>query len=361
MPADINEYLGRVAGWHNLGEAVGHHLSWVEACRRSKKVNYEVEKRQLEWNGKPIEQWGTFRTDNDAYLAPVGKDYVIHPHQLGLKIVDGIVQSRDGAHYETLGVLGVGETVWGLADLSLALRVGNDVIKRYLLFTTSYDAMMSTTFKTVDERVVCRNTLVRALGEKTSQCFNIRHVKGSLQRLVDAEKALANLEDDALTFEERLNFLASRVVTQETATQIFARLFPVSEEQKAKPDYDPDKASKTLQGIIEAYEFADNKMFLEQYGTAYHLLNAITDYVDHNGNRIKDASRRANSGLFGSGNKLKTRALEVITEMANGMPSMPGRGSRTTLVTVPEMAPLAHISNGGGSSLLEGVLDANGY
>jgi len=82
-------------------------------------------------------------------------------------------------------------------------------------------------------------------------------------------------------------------------------------------------------------------------GSAYNLLNAITEYVDHfSGN---DQSR-AKSAMFGAGNDLKEQALEVILEMTAKAPM----NSRLTYATTVSAEGAST-----GSSILDDVVTAS--
>ena len=98
-------------------------------------------------------------------------------HDEGFKSIDALMKTADGAHYETAGVLGNGERVWALADLGLAAKVGDDVQKGYLLFSTGHDGSLAHSYRLCMTRVVCQNTLSAALGEKTKASLTIRHTK----------------------------------------------------------------------------------------------------------------------------------------------------------------------------------------
>src|SRR5215510_14339866 len=178
MPANIYSYVGRQAAWHKLGLVTGHYLTWQEILDAG-HLNFEVEKLQLlDPFGRPIDAYGTFRLDESTgeyvFLGPVGADYTVIQHATGFELVDALMASQHGAHYENAGALGHGANIWRLADLNLTLSVGDDHSIAYLLFTTSHDATLSYQFRLCLTRVVCQNTLNRALSEKSRACFRVR-------------------------------------------------------------------------------------------------------------------------------------------------------------------------------------------
>lgn len=353
MAHNIDTYIGRQSAWHGLGTVTGEYQTWTEILAHG-GLDFEVIKDRLEHNRVLVNAWGMFRSDNGVFLGTVGEDYQPIQHALGFEMIDALVASKDGAHYETAGVLGAGETVWGLADLALTMRVGEDVQKGYLLFSTSHDGSMSHTYRTCLTRVVCQNTLNVALGERSKGLFKVRHTKNAVSRLTDAHKALQAIEADTLTIEAKLNFLASRKVTRESMQSIFDRLFPVAKKADGK-DVDTTRRDNVLTAVLANYESNDRNTFVEQRGSAYNLLNAITEYTDHE--RSSRGDRRQESALFGSGDVLKSRAFEYVLEAANGMPML-----QTETVYAPAPAfrkpVVSEVSTG--SSILDDVLAGMG-
>jgi phage/plasmid-like protein (TIGR03299 family) len=320
---NINTYRGRQAAWHTLGTVTGMYET-TDQLLADPGFQYIVFKSQLrDGLGRPVDAWGTFRWDlkdkiagkMDAakFLGAVGKDYAVIQHDEGFKSIDAVMRTADGAHYETAGVLGAGERVWALADLGLTAKVGDDKQSGYLLFSTGHDGSMAHSYRLCFTRVVCQNTLGAALSEKTRAALTIRHTKNAVSRLVDARAALDAMGSDVQRVEDRLNFLAGRKCNREALATIFDRLFP-----KTKKDDDTEVSSSRrdniLADVLKIYELNDGNAFPDQRGTGYNLLNAITNYVDHERSSKEDG--RAESAMFGSGDALKTKAFEVIYEVA---------------------------------------------
>jgi phage/plasmid-like protein (TIGR03299 family) len=335
MAANIETYIGREAAWHNMGTVTGHFMTWAEILQHG-GLDFQVFKSQLrDGLGRPVKAWGTFRwdhedwhagnKDNARFLGVVGEDYKVIQHATGFELVDAIVQSQSGAHYETAGVLGNGEVVWGLADLGTAISVGDDKQNGYLLFCTSHNGSYSYVVKMTLVRVVCQNTLNVALSTKTASQFRVKHTKNAMGRITDAHKTLAAIAGDMASVEQTLRFLAGRKVTKESLAKVMARLFPVRTKTDDNGDAIPvnqTRRENIISEILQVYEYNDGPNgFQEQRGTAYNLLNAVTDWVDHF--RGTDGKRGENA-LFGSGDELKSTALTAILDAAEkDMPPIP--------------------------------------
>lgn len=327
MAHNINTYIGRTAAWHNLGTVTGKYQTTDELLS-DEGFRYTVFKSQLrDGLGRPVDAYGTFRwnladkaagkKDAAQFLGTVGKDYKVIQHQEGFQTIDALMRTADGAHYETAGVLGSGERVWALADLGHAVKIGDDVQKGFLLFSTGHDGSMAHTYRICLERVVCENTLMVALSEKTKAKLTVRHTKNADNKLRDMKAALESIGDDMARVEDRLNFLAGRKMNREAFTSILDRLFPKRKDETTGEEKDTTRRTNILADVLKCYESNDGNAFPEQRGTAYNLLNAVTEYTDHLRSSKEDG--RAESAIFGSGDQLKSRAFELIYETSRNL------------------------------------------
>lgn len=312
-------YIGRQAAWHQLGTVTGKYQT-KEELLNDRSFQYIVFKSQLrDGLGRPVDAWGTFRwnlqdklagnKEAAEFLGPVGADYTVMQHDEGFKTIDALMRSVDGAHYETAGVLGKGETVFACADLNLAVNVGDDKSYAYLTFITGHCGNRSHEYRLTVVRPVCENTVQVALAERTKAKICIKHTKNAISRLEDARETLKAIGDDVQRIEDRMNFLANRKMNREAMTSVLDRLFPKREESKNQT-----RRENILSDVLKRYELNDGNVFPEQRGTAYALLNAITGYVDHERSSKEDG--RALSAVLGSGDALKTKAYDVIYEAA---------------------------------------------
>lgn len=354
MAHNINTYIGRQAAWHELGTVTAKYQTTAELLA-DPGFQYDVFKYPLfDGYGRQLDgAYGTFRInhkDRDAgnweastFLASVGSDYTVIPFEPSLAICDALMNAANGAHYETAGVLGKGEKVWFLVDVGLSANVGDDKQKCFLLFVTSFDGTTSHCFRICMTRVVCQNTLNIALGEKTRACVSVRHTKNAGQRIADMQFALESMASDVRRVEDKLNFLAGRKLNREAYDTIVDRIFPkrVQADDSDKPVNDT-RRKNILADILKIHELNDGNAFPEQRDTPYHLLNSITNYTDHE--RSSKGDMRAESALFGSGDALKSKALEVIMQVAGGLPEV---------MTRKTFAPV--FTGSTGSSLLDAV------
>jgi len=172
-------------------------------------------------------------------------------------------------------------------------------------------------------RVVCRNTLRQALSTNTG-ILRIKHTKNANARFEDAKRTMDGVVMDAKRLEAKLQMLATRRITRESLTAVMDRLFPKPADEKQNTT----RRENILGDVLGLYESNDNNAFPSIRGTAYNLLNAITEYTDHYRTaRITDAREgysieqaRAENAVVGTGERLKTQALDVILAATNGAP-----------------------------------------
>jgi len=342
--------FAREAAWHKLGTVVPNLMTAAETAELA-GLDWDVEKRQLQWNGADVDAYGVFRMSDDQMLGVVTDFYKPIQNAEGFKNIDILIEAIGGAHYTAAGALGKGEVVWMLAEIpyEIKIRGTEDVSKNYLLCMTRHDGKGSMIVKLVSTRVVCQNTLQIALGE-AGTFFRVGHFGNVDKKLADARDAWAGMLGQLKSLEEKLNILAQRKVTKETFVAVLDQLFPPSEAEKeavsAAAKAAASRREDKLAQIAGLFKSNDNSAFPQESGSAYNLLNAITEYVDHfSGNDLS----RAKSAMFGAGNDLKEQALEVILEATAKAPT----NSRLTYATT-----LSADGASTGSSILDEVVSS---
>lgn len=352
MAHNINTYIGRQAAWHALGTVTNKYQTTAELLA-DEGFQYDVFKSQLnDGRGNLVDAWGTFRWDHAdklvkdsskaRFLGVVGEDYKVIQHREGFAMMDALMSTADGAHYETAGVLGNGETVWALADLKLAINVGDDQTDAYVLFATSHDGSMSHSHRLTTTRVVCQNTLNIAMSAKVKSKLTVRHTKNADVKIAAMHEALASIGSDVKSVGDKLNYLAGRKLMRENMDAILTRLFPKTENNEGV-QRDTTRRTNIVADILKIYELNDGNAFPEQRGSAYNLLNAITNYTDHE--RSAKGDQRALSAMFGSGDKLKADAFQLIMAESQKMPELVYMNAgakiiagRAPMVQVPQVA-----------------------
>jgi phage/plasmid-like protein (TIGR03299 family) len=344
------------AAWHKLGLTTGQVLTWSEAMNAA-LLNWEVMKVQFNnpFDQMPIDDYGMFRVDTKQYLGSVGAQYTPIQNEYAFTFVDTLLEACGNAHYVSAGALGHGERIWCLAKVNGTFGIQGtqgDEHETYLLFETSHDGSKAATCKLTTVRVVCQNTLTMAL-QGSGTTLRVKHTMNAESKLEQARKLMQGVGVQIKDLEAKLNALASRKVTKESYMAIMKRLFGDWEEKSKE-----GKATTRIEGkiaeITKLFDSNDKNTFPEIRGTAYNLLNAITEYTDHYAafrrteGKIDrtDDQLRAESALFGTGSDLKEEAFKVIYDVV------------MTDGSIQPMARTEYHTKMGNGSMLDSIIDA---
>ena len=242
-----------------------------------------------------------YRSDTGAPLSVVSNRYqVVQPREI-LEFYRELVEVG-GFALETAGVLKGGKKLWALAKTGeeFLLR-GAYRVKGYLLLATSCDGTLATTAQFTSVRVVCNNTLQLATDKEKDGAIKVPH---STTFDPDAVKAALGVGASAWNrFAETAQVLAERKVNRLDVTKF---VISVLGDRDAPLTAQPNE--KALKGVIELFAGqGKGSQLASANGTAWGLVNAVTEYVDHH-RRAKSQDTRLDSAWFGQGAGIKAKA-----------------------------------------------------
>jgi phage/plasmid-like protein (TIGR03299 family) len=246
MPANIDTY-GKMAAfaslrqpaWHGLGTVFDKPVSTDEMLSLSHLANWNLRLRLLETDAFSDREEFEVLRDNPMMdnrverLGIVKTRYKIFINEDIFAFADSITD--DQRRWETAGSLDGGRKVFATLvsndDLILDPNGSADVIKRYLLLTSSHDGTGHMTIKKTNTRVVCQNTLNVALRDIGDE-FKIRHTQNMNARLEEARKALgfAALYDS--TFEDEAKKLIEAEMNKVEFYNIIQDFYPEPDADK---------------------------------------------------------------------------------------------------------------------------------
>jgi len=249
-----------------------------------------------------------FRSDTFAPLSVVSRRYkVVQPSEV-LEFYRDLVNAG-GFELETAGVLKGGKKLWALAKTGQeTLLNGGDRVKAYLLLATSCDGTLCTTAQFTSVRVVCNNTLQMAVGDSGgavkvphSTQFDPQQVKQALGLgLSSWENFVVNmrqLADRKINKFEAMNYLIN---------VLGDRSVPLNEQPN----------SKAIQNVYTLFNgTGKGSDMASASGTAWGLLNGVTEYVDHS-RRARSQDYRLDSAWFGQGAIIKAKAYQEAMKLA---------------------------------------------
>ena len=249
-----------------------------------------------------------FRSDTHSPLSVVSKRYkVVQPAEV-LEFYRDLV-SVGGFELETAGVLKGGKKLWALAKTGQeTLLRGNDQVKAYLLLATSCDGTLCTTAQFTSVRVVCNNTLQMAVGDSRG-AVKVPHSTQFDPAQVKQALGLGMSHWD--TFVNDMRKLAERKVNKFEAMSYLINVLGDS----AVPLNDQPN-TKAIQNVYTLFAGEGKGSDLASAsGTAWGLLNGVTEYVDQH-RRARSADHRLDSAWFGPGAVIKEKALYEALKLA---------------------------------------------
>ena len=303
-------YVGATP-WHGLGNQLTTHQP-LSVWAKQAGMDWDIRETPVRYVTESAGTLGAimsfddskvlFRSDTHAPLSVVSARYkVVQPREI-LEFYRDLTEVS-GFELETAGVLKGGRKFWALARTGQSGTLkGRDVSRGYVLLATGCDGTLATTAQFTNIRVVCNNTLAIALGNghgavkvPHSTTFDPKAVKQQLGISV-------SVWDDFMT---HMKALSERKMKHSEVQRYFLNVF--TEFSPKGPGVTSDramaKALSLFEGAGRGAELPSAK------GTAYGMLNAVTEFVDHE-RRARSTDHRLDSAWFGQGATIKQKALE---------------------------------------------------
>ncbi|SOE81022.1 phage/plasmid-like protein TIGR03299 [Caballeronia arationis] len=306
-------YVGATP-WHGLGKQLAASQP-LEVWAKQAGMAWQIEEAEVRFvagsgglgsiHAFP-EQKVLYRSDTKAPLSVVSSRYrVVQPREI-LEFYRDLTEVG-GFELETAGVLKDGKKLWALARTgqSVALK-GRDEVKGYLLLATACDGTLATTAQFTSVRVVCNNTLAIAIGDSTG-AVKVPHRSQFDPEAVKRQLGIAVSSWDA--FMVRMKALSERKVRPETAEAYFRRVltYPATIALGGSTEATNNRAIKAVHDLFAGR--GKGAGLASASGTAWGLVNAVTQFVDHE-RRARSEDHRRDAAWFGPGATLKQKAWD---------------------------------------------------
>lgn len=309
-------YVGQKP-WHGLGNRLARQQP-IEVWKRQAGMDWQIEESEVRFvtgnhkvgaiNAFP-ENKVLYRSDTKKPLAVVSKRFrVVQPGEI-LEFYRDLT-ATNGFELETAGVLREGRKFWALARTgqSATLR-GRDRVDGYLLLATACDGTLATTAQFTSVRVVCNNTLTVAVG-KGEGAIKVPHRSHFDPKQVKRQLGITVSAWDG--FVERMKLLSAQPVDPDSAEALLRRVLTY-----AVPNAAPVVNEHAVSSVRALYEGSGKgSQLASSRGTAWGLLNGITEYVDHH-RRTRSDDHRRDAAWFGQGARIKRRALDEVMELVS--------------------------------------------
>jgi len=305
--------------WHGIGNQLtpGQPLEvWAQRAGmdwriESADVRYVDSVEGLESIHAFPDQKVLYRSDTKAPLSVVSRRFeVVQPSEI-LEFYRDLTDAG-GFELETAGVLKKGRKLWALARTgqSICLK-GHDEVNGYLLLATACDGTLATTAQFTSVRVVCNNTLAIALGNSAG-AVKVPHRSQFNPQAVKRQLGFAISSWDC--FMAQMKAVTECKVKDDAVEAFFKRVltYPVNPAVNGCTTAVNDAAMKIVRELYTGR--GKGAEMASAAGTAWGLLNSVTEFVDHH-RRARSTDHRLDAAWFGQGAALKQRAWEETLKL----------------------------------------------
>jgi phage/plasmid-like protein (TIGR03299 family) len=315
--------------WHKLGQVIEQPVGSSKAITIA-GLDWDVEKRGLYTDGlQPVpEHRAAIRTDTKAVLGIVKESYQPVQNRQLFAWMDSLAGAAPIV-YETAGALGLGETVWILARMPDEIRIGKDLTQTYLLLYSGHAANKNIVCAPTGVRVICQNTLrlaaARILNSRSKRPleagFRIRHTSGVQRALDDVAAAYGRTKASIDATRQAYEHLSRIPITESMISTVLEQSFkrdPLAPSEADRAAAMRKAREERIRAILASPTCTGESVS----GTAFALLNSITEYVDFaRPTRTRDGqttgTQRFASAHWGSGAVIKEAAWEAIMEVTH--------------------------------------------
>jgi phage/plasmid-like protein (TIGR03299 family) len=298
-------YVGQTP-WHGLGNPLSDKQP-LEVWLREAGMDWNIQSSPVHYLTQNSAQVYAdakvlYRSDSGDALSVVSNRYQeVQPREV-LEFYRDLVD-LGGFELETAGVLKGGKKLWALARTGEeTLLRGGDLVNGYLLLATACDGSLATTAQFTSVRVVCNNTLQMATGDSTGA------IKVPHSTKFDADKVKQQL---GIGTNHWQNFITSiRSLADRPVHPFEARRYLVEVLGDPELSFHQQPNLKVLNHVFNLY-IGDGMgaSMASANDTAWGLVNAVTQYVDHE-RRARSSDNRLDSAWFGAGASIKQKALD---------------------------------------------------
>ncbi len=302
--------------WHRVGNKLAANQP-IEVWKRQAGMDWKIEASEVRYitGSNSIgaieafpEQKVLYRSDTKAPLAVVSKRFnVVQPGEI-LEFYRDLTEVG-GFELETAGVLKEGKKFWALARTGQSVTLkGRDKVDGYLLLATACDRTLATTAQFTSVRVVCNNTLQIALGDSTG-AVKVPHRSQFDPEVVKRQLGITVSSWDG--FVARMKALVERPVDPDAVEGLLRRVLTYAGQDGQRAAVN-EQAVKTVQALYDGG--GRGALMASTRGTAWGLLNSVTEYIDHH-RRARSEDHRREAAWFGQGAQLKQRAWDEVMRL----------------------------------------------
>lgn len=304
--------------WHGLGTEIQENDAYsIEACIEASGLNWEVKLRQCkafieeESDYLSVPGFATTRTSSDGsiqVLGLVGERYEILQNRDAFKIFQPFLDSKL-VRLNTAGSLFNGQRIWVLVEImGEALKITEtDIVRKFLLLSSSHTGKEAVRFGFCPIRVVCANTMSMAHESNLSKLIRARHTKNILTNLENIRSTINLINQDFEATLEQYKKLLTVDVNSKDVERYIKRVFDIDNDESTST-----RKHNILQRIISYFYSSPGNESKDVRGTMWCALNAVTYYLTHHYGRSQES--RIESLWFGQNVDLNKKALKIAMD-----------------------------------------------
>lgn len=302
--------------WHGLGNLLAPQQP-IEVWKKQAGMDWQIEEAEVRYvtgsnnigviNAFPDNKV-LYRSDTKAPLSVVSKRFqVVQPGEI-LEFYRDLT-ACNGFELETAGVLREGRKFWALARTGQSTTLkGRDKVDGYLLLATACDGTLATTAQFTSVRVVCNNTLSIAVGNGNG-AIKVPHRSQFDPDAVKRQLGITVSSWDG--FVTRMKALVDRPVDPDSVEGLLRRVLTY-QAPDSKVTVVNEQALAAVRALYEGG--GRGAQLASSRGTAWGLLNSVTEYVDHH-RRARSDDHRRDAAWFGPGAQMKQRAWDEVMKL----------------------------------------------
>ena len=319
MPANFTSgWLGNgERAWHGMGVVTDGTLPAREAFETADAL-FTVEKRELSYPiwpdddadlriaNRPAGVFGVVRTDTQALLGVVSKQYELVQNDALLRMAEFI---REEADMDSVVVLADGARVAFTATLRGAETdiVPGDTVKRRIVGYLGHDGKTGCGAKFTNIRVVCQNTLTAALNESGAHS-SITHKNGANGNFDALINSIDVARQDFATECDLMREFSRVSMGHEGFNEFLDEVYKIEEGQTFRKR---DKLNIAFRcGLGAGYAPM----------SVWNAINAVTEIETSTRNQTAAGARRQFArGTFGAGAAISKRAFSVAADLVGAV------------------------------------------
>jgi len=315
MAAEIYEDDGAVfaqSTWHGLGKYVGDALEPNEAMRIA-GLDWTVAKVPVyaSYNNNSIydaDYAAIVREDNQKILSIQSSDYQLVQNS---EVFDLAYALSDTVKVESAFSMNNGRKLVVLlkAGSFISAQGSDDQIDEYMCMCSSHDGTIALGGFGTSIRVVCSNTLSMAFANRAKnkkQMYRVTHAGNMEDKLDSMRKALAQYAKTAKFFEESVQTLSSRTMTQDDIQRFWLDVWGLMEEPVVSNPQTDDESRNYREAVAAistwSETFDQERKDLNLTPNLWVAANAATKWLQHKNparGRKPSAESRAYNNILG--------------------------------------------------------------